>query len=134
MASIDSSIVNVALPHIRGTVGATIEEITWISTAYIIATVLVMPLTGLLGALFGQKRVYRASRVVFVVGSMLCAASAQTASLKALAGGVALQGSVLACEKVFLLQGVVFLAVLPLLFSLKVDRDTQSGHVEPPLE
>ncbi len=72
MAAIDSSIVNVALPEIRGTVGATIEEITWVSTAYIIATVLVMPLTGFLGSFFGQKRVYLASLVLFVFGSALC--------------------------------------------------------------
>jgi DHA2 family multidrug resistance protein len=72
MASIDSSIVNVALPQIRGAVGATIEEITWVSTAYIIATVLVMPLTGFLGTFFGQKRVYLASLVIFVCGSALC--------------------------------------------------------------
>jgi DHA2 family multidrug resistance protein len=72
MAAIDTSIVNVALPHIRGSVGATIQEITWISTAYIIATVLVMPLTGFLGSIFGQKRLYLASLVVFVIGSALC--------------------------------------------------------------
>jgi DHA2 family multidrug resistance protein len=72
MAAIDSSIVNVALPEIRSTVGATIEEITWVSTAYLIATVLVMPLTGFLGSFFGQKRVYLASLVVFVAGSALC--------------------------------------------------------------
>lgn len=72
MAAIDSSIVNVAMPQIRGTVGATVEEITWVSTSYIIATVLVMPLTGFLGSFFGQKRVYLASLVLFVVGSALC--------------------------------------------------------------
>src|SRR5436305_2929773 len=72
MAAIDSSIVNVALPQIRGAVGATIEEITWVSTSYIIATVLVMPLTGFLGSFFGQKRVYVASLVLFVAGSALC--------------------------------------------------------------
>jgi DHA2 family multidrug resistance protein len=72
MAAIDSSIVNVALPEIRGTVGATIEEITWVSTSYIVATVLVMPLTGFLGSFFGQKRVYVFSLVLFVIGSALC--------------------------------------------------------------
>jgi DHA2 family multidrug resistance protein len=72
MATIDSSIVNVALPNIRGELGATIQEITWISTAYMIAMVLVMPLTGFLGGFFGQKRVYLASMVLFVVGSALC--------------------------------------------------------------
>jgi len=72
MATIDSSIVNVALPNIRGELGASIQEITWISTAYMIAMVLVMPLTGFLGGFFGQKRVYLTSMVLFVVGSALC--------------------------------------------------------------
>ncbi|CAN5579010.1 MDR family MFS transporter [soil metagenome] len=72
MATIDSSIVNVALPNIRGELGASIQEITWISTAYMIAMVLVMPLTGFLGSFFGQKRVYILSMVVFVLGSALC--------------------------------------------------------------
>src|SRR5262245_229632 len=72
MATIDSSIVNVALPNIRGELGASIQEITWISTAYMIAMVLVMPLTGFLGGFFGQKRVYLISMVTFVAGSALC--------------------------------------------------------------
>jgi DHA2 family multidrug resistance protein len=72
MGAIDSSIVNVALPHIRGAVGATVQEITWISTAYAIALVLVMPLTGFLGRLFGQKNVYLFCLVLFLVGSALC--------------------------------------------------------------
>lgn len=72
MGAIDASIVNVALEHIRGTVGATVEEITWISTGFAIATVLVMPLTAFLGRLFGQKRVYLFSLALFLVGSMLC--------------------------------------------------------------
>ncbi len=72
MATIDASIVNVALPNIRGELGASIQEITWISTAYMIAMVLVMPLTGFLGGFFGQKRVYLFSIVLFVLGSALC--------------------------------------------------------------
>jgi MFS transporter, DHA2 family, multidrug resistance protein len=72
MAAIDSSIVNVALPHIRGSVGATIQEITWVSTAYIVATVLVMPLAGFLGSILGQKRLYLASLILFIIGSALC--------------------------------------------------------------
>ena len=72
MGTVDSSIVNVALPHIRGSVGATLQEITWISTAYIITTVMIMPLTGFLGGLFGQKRIYMASLALFIIGSALC--------------------------------------------------------------
>lgn len=72
MGAIDASIVNVALNAIRGTVGATLEESTWISTGFAVATILVMPLTGFLGRLWGQKRVYMASLVLFLVGSVLC--------------------------------------------------------------
>ena len=72
MGAIDSSIVNVALPQIRGAVGATVQEITWITTGFAIATVIVMPLTAFLGRLFGQKRVYMSSLVLFVAGSALC--------------------------------------------------------------
>jgi DHA2 family multidrug resistance protein len=77
MGAIDSSIVNVALPHIRGAVGATLQEITWISTGYAVALVLVMPLTAFLGRLFGQKRIY----MFFLVGSFLCGTSTTLASL-----------------------------------------------------
>jgi len=72
MGTIDASIVNVALPHIRGSVGATIEEITWISSGFALANVLVMPLTAFLGRMFGQKRVYMTCLGLFLVGSMLC--------------------------------------------------------------
>jgi len=72
MATIDTSIVNVAMPQIRGQLGASLQEITLITTAYMIAMVLVMPLTGLLGSMFGQKRVYLASLVLFTAGSVLC--------------------------------------------------------------
>jgi DHA2 family multidrug resistance protein len=72
MATIDTSIVNVAIPQIRGELGASLQEITWITTGYMIAMVLVMPLTGFLGSFFGQKRVYIASLVVFTVGSVMC--------------------------------------------------------------
>jgi DHA2 family multidrug resistance protein len=72
MGAIDASIVNVALPHLRGAVGATLQEITWITTGFAIATVIVMPLTAFLGRLFGQKRVYMVSLALFVVASALC--------------------------------------------------------------
>src|SRR5580698_10080363 len=72
MGAIDSSIVNVAVPHLRGAVGATVEEITWVATGFALANVIVMPLTAFLGRLFGQKRVYMASLMLFVLGSALC--------------------------------------------------------------
>ncbi len=81
MGAIDASIVNVALPHIRGAVGATLQEITWITTGFAIATVIVMPLTAFLGRLFGQKRVYMASLLLFVVSSALCGVAATLTQL-----------------------------------------------------
>jgi len=72
MGAIDSSIVAVALPHMMGSLGATVQEITWISTGYIIANVVVMPFTAFLGRLFGQKRVYMFCLALFLAGSILC--------------------------------------------------------------
>ena len=72
MGAIDTSIVAVATPHLRGALGATVEEMTWVTTGFVIATVVIMPLTAFLGRLFGQKRVYLISLVLFVLGSALC--------------------------------------------------------------
>jgi DHA2 family multidrug resistance protein len=72
MGTIDSSIINVAIPHLRGSLGATVEEITWVSTGFIIANVIVMPLTAFFGRFFGQKRVYMICLGIFVLGSALC--------------------------------------------------------------
>src|SRR5256714_11018388 len=72
MGAIDASIVNVAVPHLTGSLGVTVEQITWVTTGFVIATVMVMPLTGFLARLFGQKRVYMACLVLFVIGSALC--------------------------------------------------------------
>ncbi len=72
MGAIDASIVNVAVPHLTGSLGVTVEQITWVTTGFVIATVMIMPLTGFLARLFGQKRVYMSSLVLFVVGSAFC--------------------------------------------------------------
>jgi DHA2 family multidrug resistance protein len=72
MGTIDASIVNVAVPHLSGSLGATVEQITWVTTGFALANVIVMPLTAFLGRLFGQKRVYMFCLCLFLVGSMLC--------------------------------------------------------------
>jgi DHA2 family multidrug resistance protein len=72
MGAIDASIVNVAMPQLRASVGATVQEITWTTTGFALATVMVMPLTAFLGRLFGQKRVYLACLGLFIIGSFLC--------------------------------------------------------------
>ena len=72
MAVLDSSIVNVALPDMSGTLGVTIEQITWVVTGYILANVIIMPIIALLSSRFGRKRFYIASVITFTVASMLC--------------------------------------------------------------
>src|SRR2546428_2582826 len=72
MGAIDASIVNVAVPHLMGSLGVTVEQVTWVTTGFVIATVMVMQLTGFLARLFGQKRVYLFCLVLFGVGSALC--------------------------------------------------------------
>ena len=63
---IDTSIVNVAIPHMMGNLGATLDEISWVSTGYIIANVIVIPMSGWLSAYFGRKRYLTGSIVLFV--------------------------------------------------------------------
>jgi len=72
MAVLDASIVNVALPHMSGSLGATIEEITWVATGYLLANVLIMPIIALLSARFGRKRFYMTSVAAFTLASMAC--------------------------------------------------------------
>lgn len=72
MAALDSSIVNVALPDMSGSLGVTIEEITWVVTGYILANVIIMPITALLSARFGRKNFYIASAILFTAASMAC--------------------------------------------------------------
>ncbi len=72
MAIIDTSIVNVALSDMAGTLGASIDEIGWVATGYILAQVIVMPLNGWLTARFGRRNFYAACIVIFTVSSFLC--------------------------------------------------------------
>jgi len=72
MAVLDTSIVNVALADMSGTLGATIEQITWVVTGYMLANVLVMPIIGMLSTRFGRKNLYLFSLVIFTAASMLC--------------------------------------------------------------
>ena len=69
---IDSSIVNVAIPNMMGKLGATIDEISLVSTSYIIASVIVIPLTGWLGTYFGRNRYFIGSILLFTAASFLC--------------------------------------------------------------
>jgi DHA2 family multidrug resistance protein len=69
---IDTTIVNIALPTMQGSLGASLTEITWVITAYAIANVIVMPLTSWLGQQFGRRNYFAASIIIFTVSSFLC--------------------------------------------------------------
>ncbi|WP_165187089.1 DHA2 family efflux MFS transporter permease subunit [Caulobacter soli] len=72
MSSLDTTIANVALPHIQGSVSASAEQITWVLTSYIVAATIMTPLTGFLADRLGRKIVLLASIGGFIVASMLC--------------------------------------------------------------
>lgn len=69
---IDTTIVNVALPQIQGNLGATLEDVAWLSTGYAVANVIVLPMSGWLGNRFGRKNYFLASIILFTVASFLC--------------------------------------------------------------
>lgn len=71
MGTVDTSIVNVALPSIQAHFGVTITEVTWISTGYLIALAIVLPLTGWLSNVFGRKRLYQTCLLLFIGASAL---------------------------------------------------------------
>jgi DHA2 family multidrug resistance protein len=72
---IDTSIVNVAIPDMMGNLGATLDEIAWVSTGYIIANVIVIPMSGWLSGWFGRRRYLAGSIAIFVVSSFFCGAA-----------------------------------------------------------
>jgi MFS transporter, DHA2 family, multidrug resistance protein len=72
MEVLDTSIANIALPHIAGSLSATPEEATWVLTSYLVANAIVLPMTGWLGNYFGRKRVLLACIMMFTVASVLC--------------------------------------------------------------
>lgn len=69
---LDSTIVNVALPHIKATFGITSDQTVWILTSYIVASVVVMPLTGFFARRFGRRRLILTAIIGFASFSMLC--------------------------------------------------------------
>src|ERR1700746_1792646 len=70
-----SSIVNVALPHMQGSFSATIDEVTWVVTTYLVAAGIMIPTTGWIAGRFGRKRYFLISITTFVVSSALCGAA-----------------------------------------------------------
>jgi DHA2 family multidrug resistance protein len=81
MSAIDSSIVNVAMPHMRGALNASVEEIAWVATGYMLSTVCIMPIAAFLSSWFGRRRFLFFSIVLFTATSMLCGAAWNLSSM-----------------------------------------------------
>ena len=112
MNSLDSTIANVALPHIQGSVSASAEQITWVLTSYIVAATIMTPLTGFLADRVGRKMVFLVSIAGFTAASMLC--------------GVA--GSLVEIVLFRLLQGLFGAALIPLSQAVLLDINPPEKH------
>ena len=105
MVILDMTVVNVALPHMMGALGATPDQITWVLTSYIVASAVTIPLSGFLAERFGRRRLMLVSVAGFAFASMLCG-QAQTLTQMVLSR---------------LLQGAFGASVIPLSQSIMVD-------------
>lgn len=112
MNALDTTIANVALPHIQGSVSASADEITWVLTSYIIATAIFTPLTGWIAGRFGRKRLMLWSVMGFTIASLLC--------------GIATNlGEIVGFR---LLQGVFGAALVPMSQAILLDINPPERH------
>src|SRR3954454_1886629 len=81
MEVLDTTVVNVSLPHIAGNLSATIDESTWVLTSYLVANAIILPMTGWLARNFGRKRLLMASVTGFTAASFLCGLAPNLTSL-----------------------------------------------------
>ena len=89
MQALDTTIANVALPHMQGSLQASQDQITWVLTSYIVASAIALPLTGWLCGQFGRRKVFLISVVGFTIASALCGLAS---SLVGIVGARLLQG------------------------------------------
>lgn len=78
---VDTSIVNVAIPHMMGTLGASLDEITWVSIGYVVANVIVLPISGFLSHVFGRRNYLLLSILLFTLSSFACGSSTSLGAL-----------------------------------------------------
>ena len=112
MQAVDTTIANVALPHMQGSMSATSEQIAWVLTSYIVAAAIMTPMTGFLSARFGRKRLFVVSVTGFTVTSLLC--------------GVAVSLDQIVLFR--LLQGVFGAGLVPLSQSVLLDTFPKEKH------
>jgi DHA2 family multidrug resistance protein len=112
MQALDTTIANVALPHIQGSLSASQEQIAWVLTSYIVAAAIMTPLTGWLAGRYGRKRVFLVSVVGFTIASALC--------------GLAFNLPEMVIYR--LLQGICGAALVPLSQALLLDINPPEKH------
>ena len=81
MEVLDTSVVNVSLPHIAGSLSATVDEATWVLTSYLVANAVILPITGWLANLIGRKRLLLIVVTGFTTSSVLCGLAPNLAAL-----------------------------------------------------
>ena len=114
MQVLDSTIANVALPHMEGSLSATQDQITWVLTSYIVAAAIGTPLTGWLAGRFGRKRIFLISVTGFTVTSVACALSTSLVQMVAAR----------------LLQGLFGAALVPLSQATMLDINPPEKHAQ----
>ncbi|MEO9168790.1 MAG: DHA2 family efflux MFS transporter permease subunit [Aestuariivirga sp.] len=112
MQALDTTIANVALPHMQGSMGATQDQISWVLTSYIVAAAIFMPLTGFLSARVGRKRIFLLAVVGFTITSMLCGAAQNLTQIVSFR----------------LLQGVFGASLVPLSQAVLLDSYPREKH------
>lgn len=112
MQAVDTTIANVALPQMRGSLGATQDQISWVLTSYIVAAAVTMPLTGFIAARVGRKRLFIVAVVGFTIASMLCGAAQSLTQLVVFR----------------LLQGVFGASLVPLSQAVLLDAYPRERH------
>ncbi|MBU6491837.1 DHA2 family efflux MFS transporter permease subunit [Pandoraea sp.] len=112
LQTLDSTIANVALPHMAGGLSATQDQITWVLTSYIVAAAIATPLTGWFSARFGRKRIFLLSVAGFTLASALC--------------GIAGSLSEIVLARLF--QGVCGAALVPLSQAVLLDINPPHKH------
>ncbi len=112
MQALDTTIANVALPHMQGSLSATQEQISWVLTSYIVAAAIMTPPTGFLAARFGRKRLFLFAVAGFTVASLLCGLAQTLPQMVAFR----------------LLQGVFGAALVPLSQAVLLDTYPKEQH------
>ncbi|GAB2178515.1 DHA2 family efflux MFS transporter permease subunit [Dongia sp. agr-C8] len=112
MQALDTTIANVALPHMQGSLSATQDQVAWVLTSYIVAAAIMTPPTGFLSAKLGRKRLFVWSVIGFTIASMLCGIAATLEQMVLFR----------------LLQGVFGAALVPLSQSVLLDTYPREKH------